>query len=141
MGLKEAISRVGEAIDKAAKLTTKTRKALPGKVFCGPGRSFPTHDCAHVRAAKVYLKRSKFSGSTQAKIAACINGRHKTLKCGGTKPAKGKGSLTYLSFLEYADLTAEEQKLFDGKAFESTRKLVDKSIESEGLELDFSEKE
>lgn len=35
MGLREAISKVNEAINKAAKLTTKTRKALPGKVFCG----------------------------------------------------------------------------------------------------------
>ena len=141
MSLKESINKVNKAIDKAAKLTTKTRKALPGKVFCGPNRSFPTHDCSHVRAAKVYLKRSHFSPATQAKIASCINGRHRTLKCGGTKPAKGKGSLTYLSFLEYADLTAKEQKLFDGKAFESTRKLVDQSIENEGIELDFSESE
>jgi len=141
MGLKEAISKVNKAIDKAAKLTTKTRKALPGKVFCGPGRSFPTQDCAHVRAAKVYLKRSHFSPSTQAKIAACINRRHKSLGCGGKTPAKGKGALMELAFLEYADLTLEEQKLFDSKAFESTRKLVDKSIENEGLELDFSEDE
>jgi len=35
MGLREAINKVNEAIDKAAKLTTKTRKALPKGVFCG----------------------------------------------------------------------------------------------------------
>lgn len=132
MGLREAINKVSEAIDKAAKLTTKTRKALPKGVFCGPNRSFPVHDCAHVRAAKVYLKRSHFSGSTQARIAACINRKAKALGCPGKIPAKGKGAF------EYADLTLLEQKVFDSDMFASTRKLIEESLETENMELDFA---
>lgn len=132
MGLGEAIGKVNQAIDKAAKLTTKTRKALPKGVFCGPDRSFPVHDCAHVRAAKVYLKRSKFSGATQAKIAACINRKAKALGCPGKVPAKSKGAF------EYADLTLQEQKIFDSDIFASTRKLIAESLETENMELDFA---
>lgn len=135
MSLRKAINKVNKAVDKAAKLTTKTRKALPKGVFCGPGRSFPVHDCSHVRAAKVYLKRSKFSSSTQSKIAACINRKAKSLGCTGKVPAKGKGSF------EYADLTPQEQKIFDSEVFGPTRKLVDQSLETEGLELDFASRE
>lgn len=34
-----------------ARLTAKTRKALPTKDFAGPGRSFPVQDKSHARAA------------------------------------------------------------------------------------------
>lgn len=127
--LDKLIERAYEVIGK--KLTTKTRKALPAGVFCGPGRSFPVHDCVHVRAAKVYLKRSKFSGATQAKIAACINRKAKALGCPGTIPAKGKGAFE-LSSKELADL-------MESKIFESTKKLVEESIKNEGMDLDFAE--
>jgi len=95
-----------------------------------PGRSFPCQDCAHVRAAKVYLKRSHFSASTQAKIAACINRKAKSLSCGGTKPAKAKGA--------EEKITKELQAIMDSKVFETTRELIDQSIEKEGMNLDFT---
>lgn len=132
MGLRKIIEENKKAIEKSAKLTTKTRKKLPGSVFCGPGRSFPVHDCAHVRAAKVYLNRSRFSASTRQKIAACINRKAKALGCPGKIPAKSKGSLTF------EDLTAEEQKIFECKTFQATRELIEQSIENEGMELEFS---
>jgi len=132
---KESFDALDGLIDRAheimgKKLTTKTRKKLPASVFCGPGRSFPVNDCAHVRAAKVYLKRSNFSASTQAKIAACINRKAKALGCPGTKPAKGKGSV---------DLTTQELALMDDPIFESTKKLVEQSIETPDMELEWSE--
>jgi len=130
MSLKETINKVNEAIEKAKKLTTKTRKALPNSVFCGPGRSFPVQDCAHARAAKVYLKRSHFSASTQAKIAACINRKAKALGCPGTKPAKAKGA--------EENIDKKLQIIMDSKIFETTKDLVDQSIEDEGMELDFT---
>jgi len=129
--LRAAIDKANEAVEKAAKLTTKTRKALKSSTFCGPNRSFPVNDCAHVRAAKVYLKRSKFSKATQQRIAACINRKAKALGCPGAIPAKAKGSL------EYADLTPQEQIIFDGATFTETRELVNQSINNEGMELDF----
>ena len=132
MGLKETIKTVNKAIENAKKLTTKTRKALPDSVFCGPGRSFPCQDCAHVAAAKTYLKRSNFSSSTQKKIAACINRKAKSLGCGGTKPAKAKGA--------EEKINKELQKVMDSEIFETTRELVEQSIENNGMELNFTNK-
>lgn len=55
-----------------AKLSTATRKKLAESAFCGPGRSFPAHDKAHVTAGLRLLNKSNFSDSTKAKIKACL---------------------------------------------------------------------
>jgi hypothetical protein len=34
-----------------AKLTAKTRNALPNSAFAGPGRSYPDYDRGHAKAA------------------------------------------------------------------------------------------
>jgi hypothetical protein len=141
MGLREAINKVNEAIEHAdgaskkskelAKpLTTQQRKKLKAGTFCGPNRSFPVPDCTRVRAAKVYLNRSKFSLATKKKIAACINRKAKALGCPGTKPAKAKGA--------EEKIDKKLQELMDSKEFETTKALVDQSIENEGLDLDFA---
>lgn len=57
---------------KDAKLSTATRKKLSASAFCGPGKSFPAHDKAHVLAGLRLLNRSNFSDSTKAKIKACL---------------------------------------------------------------------
>ena len=75
-----------KALDK--KLTTKTRKALPDEVFCGPDRSFPVQDCAHYANAKARLANYNGSGS-KATIRACIERRGKTLKCSTAGKKKG----------------------------------------------------
>ncbi len=57
-----------------AKLTSKGRKALPGKDFAGPGRSYPVEDKAHARAAKSRASGAENAGrispSAKAKIDA-----------------------------------------------------------------------
>jgi len=126
--LDQLIDRAHEVMGK--KLTTKERKAMKSSTFCGPNRSFPVPDCEHVRVAKTYLKRSNFSRATQQKIAACINRKAKALGCPGTKPAKAKGEL---------ELSAQELALMDAPIFESTKKLVEQSIENPGMELEWSE--
>lgn len=55
-----------------AKLSTAARKKLPDSAFCGPDRSFPAHDKAHVTAGLRLLNRSDYSDSTKAKIKACL---------------------------------------------------------------------
>jgi len=56
-----------------AVLTTKTRKALPGAAFCGPDRSFPAHDAAHVRNGLARLGVAKnFSDAQKASIHSCL---------------------------------------------------------------------
>lgn len=126
---KKSLNALDKLIEKAKetiakKLTTKTRKALPKSAFCGPGRSFPVHDCAHVRAAKAYLNRSRFSKSTKQKIAACINRKAKALGCPGTKPAKAKGGID-----------EELANLMETEIFESTKEIVKKSIEPPDMDL------
>lgn len=68
-----------------AKLSTKKRKSLSGSTFCGPGRSFPVPDCAHVTAARRLIGRAKVGSSTKSKILACVSRKAKTLGCGGSK--------------------------------------------------------
>jgi len=41
------------------RLTSKERSKLPGKVFAGPGRSFPIPDKGHARAALIDVNKAK----------------------------------------------------------------------------------
>jgi len=135
--LDELIERANKALGK--KLTTKDRKKLRESTFCGPNRSFPVPDCKHVAVAKAYLGRSKFSASTKEKIAACINRKAKALGCEVTKKAKAEVDENY--FPKFAELTAEEKKLYSSEAFASTRELVENSLANVDMELqwDFDE--
>ncbi len=60
-----------------AKLTSKSRNALPGSKFAGPGRSYPVPDRAHAANAKAratqQMKAGKLSSSARAKIDAKAN--------------------------------------------------------------------
>ena len=120
----DVITKVEKAIEKAKKLTTKDRKKMKESTFCGPGRSFPVPDCKHVAVAKAYLAKSKFSESTKKKIAACINRKAKALKCNVSKKAKAYTEYSYES------LTQDQKFIYDSDMFDTTRKLVEKSIKN-----------
>jgi len=129
--LEQLINRAKDAIEQAKKLTTKDRKKLKSSTFCGPGRSFPVPDCKHVAVAKTYLGRAKFSSSTKAKIAACINRKAKALGCGVSKKAKaGEGD-----FLIYRELSAAEKDLYRSEVFASTKELVELSLKQPDMDL------
>ena len=132
--LEELFKKADRAMGK--KLTTKDRKKLKKSVFCGPGRSFPCHDCAHIASAKAYLGRSKFSKATKKKIAACINRKAKQLGCKVTKKAKAhydeEGKFEYNRFIE---LSAEGKKLYTSDVFKATKKVVDDSMKIKDLDL------
>ncbi len=68
-----------------AKLSTAARNKLSDSSFCGPGRSFPAHDKAHVTAGLRLLERSKFSDSTKAKIKGCLYRKGKKYGIGPSK--------------------------------------------------------
>jgi len=97
-----------------------------------PNRSFPVNDCKHVATAKAFLGRSKFSAATKKKIAACINRKAKSLGCTPGKKAKAGIDEWYPKYIE---LSAEEKRIYSSDVFESTKKLVDESINNPGLEL------
>ena len=66
---------VSEGLEfEEAVLSYQRRKKLPSGAFCGPNRSYPAHDAAHVRNA--FARLSQFGGrlgrSTVSKIHACL---------------------------------------------------------------------
>jgi len=128
------IERAKRAIEKAVPLTTKQRKKMKSGTFCGPDRSFPVPDCKHVGTAKAFLGRSKFSAATKKKIAACINRKAKALGCTPGKKAKA-GIEDEEVFPKYIELSQEEKRLYSSDVFESTKKLVEESINNPGMEL------
>lgn len=64
-----------------AKLSAAQRNKLKSSTFCGPNRSFPVPDCAHVTAARRLIGRYHGSAATKAKIMACVNRKAKQLGC------------------------------------------------------------
>jgi uncharacterized protein YacL (UPF0231 family) len=73
---------------KDAKLTAEQRKKLSKSTFCGPNKSFPVPDCAHVTAAKRLIDRYKGPGDKSA-ILACVNKKAKALGCESSDSVKG----------------------------------------------------
>lgn len=70
---------VEEIAGEDAKLSSAQRKKLSGSQFCGPGRSFPVPDCAHVTAARRLIGRYK--GGNKKSILACVNRKARSLGC------------------------------------------------------------
>lgn len=61
--------------DLMAKLTAKTRNAIPGKDFAGPDRSYPIEDVSHARNAL-----SRASGkSVEGKVRAAVHRKYPSL--------------------------------------------------------------
>lgn len=66
------------------KLSAKERKKLKSSTFCGPDRSFPVPDCAHVTAARRLVGRYKGSADSKKRILDSVASRAKELGCGGS---------------------------------------------------------
>ena len=64
-----------------AQLTTEQRNELPDSAFCGPDRSFPVPDCAHVTAARRLIGRAKVSDSVKKEIMSCVDAKASNMKC------------------------------------------------------------
>ena len=63
-----------------SRLSTEQRKKLKGSTFCGPDRSFPVPDCAHVTAARRLIGNYKGEGNKED-ILACVDRKEKSLNC------------------------------------------------------------
>lgn len=57
-----------------AKLTYAARKKLPAEAFCGPNKSYPAHDAAHVRNGLTRLSQfgHRLKPAVRARIHACL---------------------------------------------------------------------
>lgn len=92
---------VEELRDKA--LTAQQRKNLSASTFCGPDRSFPVPDCAHVTAARRLIERYEGSGSKE-KILACVERKAKRMGCDKKDSQSDDfGSYTPESFDNHSD--------------------------------------
>ena len=67
-----------------AKLSAEKRNGLASSTFCGPDKSFPVPDCAHVTAARRLIGRYKGPGDKSA-ILTCVSRKAKALGCGGAE--------------------------------------------------------
>tara|TARA_Y100001973_G_scaffold100603_1_gene162020 strand:- start:904 stop:2862 length:1959 start_codon:yes stop_codon:yes gene_type:complete len=72
-------------IEKNTKLTKEERQDLKGSQFCGPNRSFPAFDSAHIEASKRLLEKADMSESQKQRILACVNRKAKQMNCDGEK--------------------------------------------------------
>jgi hypothetical protein len=68
-------------MNEDASLSVGKRNDLPESAFCGPDRSFPVHDCAHVTAAKRLIGRSKLSDTQKKKVLDCVEKKAKNMNC------------------------------------------------------------
>lgn len=69
--------------DKA--LSAEARNRLPTDVFCGPDKTFPVPDCAHVTAARRLINQSKLSDDQKKKVLSCVSGKSKSMECEKSK--------------------------------------------------------
>lgn len=62
-----------------AVLSYKTRENLPDEAFCGPNRSYPAQDAAHVRngLARLGTFGHRLPSKTRGSILACLKSRAK----------------------------------------------------------------
>ena len=62
-----------------AQLTYEKRKSLPSTAFCGPNRSYPAQDAAHVRNAFARLAQfgKRLKPEVRARILACLTRKAK----------------------------------------------------------------
>lgn len=74
------LAQAGIAKLEEAKLDSEKRKKLAKSTFCGPDRSFPVPDCAHVTAARRLINRYKGEGD-KSKILACVSRKAKAMGC------------------------------------------------------------
>jgi len=111
-----------------AKLSTKQRKSLSKSTFCGPNRSFPVPDCAHVTAARRLIGRYKGPGD-KTKILACVSRKAKAMGC----DSKGsKDSLDHARVLHMLTAALEEHLYSKGR-ISSDGELKDPTLSEEDV--------
>lgn len=64
-----------------ARLTYARRKKLPASAFCGPKRTYPAHDKAHVKngIARLGTFGHRLPPATRRRIFACLKARAKRM--------------------------------------------------------------
>lgn len=89
--LKSMVELEGYSFEEA-KLTYARRQKLPSGAFCGPNRTYPAHDAAHVRNALARLSQfgGKLKPAVRARILGCLKRRAKRFGVEISETAAGK---------------------------------------------------
>lgn len=89
--LKAMVSLEGYGFEEA-KLTYARREKLPSTAFCGPKRTYPAHDKAHVRNALARLSQfgGKLKSAVRARILGCLKRRAKRFNIEISETVEGK---------------------------------------------------
>tara|TARA_R110001606_G_scaffold95899_3_gene212418 strand:- start:217 stop:1956 length:1740 start_codon:yes stop_codon:yes gene_type:complete len=64
--------------DKA--LSNEEKSELSEDVFCGPNRSFPVSDHAHLEAARKLISKARLSDAEKEKVLACVEEKAEAIK-------------------------------------------------------------
>ena len=121
-----------EGILGDARLTYEQRKELPDTAFCGPERSFPVPDCAHVTAARRLIGQAKASQATKDKIMACVNKKADRMSCGKSEDYKELQS--QFEDLESKYSALEEKFLAVLEKLTKTEDSVEEEVISDSIE-------
>jgi len=88
--------------EEDAKLSTKKRNALPSSAFCGPRRSLPILDSAHVKAAKQLIDKYEGPGDKSV-ILASLDRKAKALGCNKSNDLPQEGTVAAVDLLYSED--------------------------------------
>jgi len=133
-------------LSEDAKLSTQKRKSLPSSSFCGPNRSFPVPDCAHVTAARRLIGRFKGPGN-KSKILACVARKAKALGCpGSSNNDQIGGEMTVAEMLQNKEvkdhISSEISKTKDQyEAQLSAITALDEKVKAQAKDIDSKVKE
>lgn len=106
-------------------LSAKARKSMKTSTFCGPNRSFPVPDCAHVTAARRLIGRYKGPGN-KSKILACVDRKAKAMGCDSSKSKDSIiGGNSMIITLNDALANEEVKKHLDSEIQKATQPLKD----------------
>ena len=94
-------------------LSASQRAKLKANQFCGPNRTFPVPDCAHVTAARRLIGRAKVSESTKKRILACVNRKAKAMGCDSKKDSSNELLEIFTGDIQV--ITSEEAKTMQMK--------------------------
>jgi len=122
--LKAMVELEGYTFEEA-KLTYAKRENLPDSAFCGPHRSYPAHDAAHVRngLARLGTFGHRLSPATRASILRCLKVRAKRYEIEVSETIEGKIALAY--FDDELDEKTRQKWL---KEIEETRQWYEETI-------------
>jgi hypothetical protein len=122
--LKAMVELEGYTFEEA-KLSYAQREKLPDSAFCGPNRTYPAQDAAHVRngLARLGTFGHRLSPATRASILRCLKARAKRYEIEVGETIEGK-----IALAKFDDELDEKTRTKWLKEIEETRQWYEETI-------------